>query len=78
MFEKISAKSGDFFVVFLGIFLEGAPYIFLGTLISGFIDAYLPAGTLERILPKKRTAAPAFDTVLLTRSSPGAPAMRSA
>ncbi len=43
---------GDFFVNFLGILFEGAPYIFLGALIAGFIDAYLPAKALERILPK--------------------------
>jgi len=48
---------GDFYVVFLGIFLEGAPYIFIGTLISGFIDAYLPANAMDRILPKGRFRA---------------------
>jgi len=51
------SPSGDFFIAFLGIFLEGAPYIFIGTLISGFIDAYLPSGMLDRLLPKNRTAA---------------------
>ena len=51
------SQTGDFFVVFLGIFLEGAPYIFIGTLISGFIDAYLPSGMLDRLLPKDRGGA---------------------
>ena len=51
------SQSGDFFIAFLGIFLEGAPYIFIGTLISGIIDAYLPSGLLDRVLPKNRTAA---------------------
>ena len=37
---------------FLSIFLEGLPFIFLGTLISGFLGTYLPRGTFEKILPK--------------------------
>lgn len=44
---------GDILVAFLSIFLEGAPYILLGTLISGFIAAYLPAGAMESILPRR-------------------------
>ena len=52
-----ASPAGDFFIAFLGIFLEGAPYIFLGTLISGFIDAYLPSGMMDRLLPKNRSAA---------------------
>lgn len=51
------SQTGDFFIAFLGIFLEGAPYIFIGTLISGIIDAYLPSGMLDRLLPKNRTGA---------------------
>lgn len=48
---------GDFYVAFLSILLEGAPYILLGTLISGFIHAYLPSNALERLLPKNGTVA---------------------
>ncbi|MFT5110288.1 MAG: uncharacterized membrane protein YraQ (UPF0718 family) [Pseudoalteromonas tetraodonis] len=51
------SQTGDFFIAFLGIFLEGAPYIFIGTLISGIIDAYLPPGMLDRLLPKNRAGA---------------------
>ena len=51
------SQTGDFFIAFLGIFLEGAPYIFIGTLISGIIDAYLPSGMLDRLLPKNRAGA---------------------
>jgi uncharacterized membrane protein YraQ (UPF0718 family) len=36
---------------------EGAPFILLGTLISGFIDIYLPAGTMDRLLPKRKVPA---------------------
>jgi uncharacterized membrane protein YraQ (UPF0718 family) len=41
----------------LSILFEGAPFILLGTLISGFIDIYLPAGTMDRFLPKNRNLA---------------------
>lgn len=47
----------DFCLLFLSIILEGAPFILLGTLISGFIDAYLPAGLIERWLPKNKVLA---------------------
>lgn len=47
----------DFAFAFLSILFEGAPFILLGTLISGFIDVYLPAGTMERFLPRNRFLA---------------------
>ena len=48
---------GDFSFLFLSILLEGAPFILLGTIISGFLDAYLPAGTMERLLPRNKVGA---------------------
>ena len=47
----------DFALAFLSILFEGVPFILLGTLISGFIDIYLPAGTMERFLPKNKFLA---------------------
>lgn len=47
----------DFAYAFLSILFEGAPFILLGTLISGFIDVYLPAGTMDRFLPKNKFLA---------------------
>ncbi len=47
----------DFAFAFLSMLFEGAPFILLGTLISGFIDIYLPAGTMDRFLPKNRKLA---------------------
>lgn len=47
----------DFAYAFLSILFEGAPFILLGTIISGFIDIYLPAGTMDRFLPKNRNLA---------------------
>lgn len=45
---------GDILMAFLSILFEGAPYIMIGTLISGLIDAFLPARLLERVLPKNK------------------------
>ncbi len=51
------SPTGDVLFCFLSIVLEGAPYILLGTLISGFIDAYLPANAIDRVLPRRPWAA---------------------
>lgn len=47
----------DFAVAFLSILFEGAPFILLGTVISGFIDIYLPKGAMDRFLPKNKNLA---------------------
>jgi len=47
----------DFCYLFLSIVLEGAPFILLGTVISGFIDAYLPPGLIDKWLPKNKPLA---------------------
>lgn len=47
----------DFCYLFLSIVIEGAPFILLGTIVSGFIDAYLPPGLIDRWLPKNRFLA---------------------
>lgn len=51
------SRSGDILVAFLSILFEGAPYILVGTLLSGFIDAFLPAKLLDRLLPKNKILA---------------------
>jgi uncharacterized membrane protein YraQ (UPF0718 family) len=51
------SPQGDILVAFLSILFEGAPYILLGTLISGFVGVYLPAGMMERLLPESRGRA---------------------
>lgn len=47
----------DFSFFFLSILIEGAPFILLGTLLSGFIDVYLPPGAMEKLLPRHKGAA---------------------
>ena len=48
------SAQGDFLMAFLSILFEGAPYILVGTLLSGFIDAFLPPKVLDRLLPRNR------------------------
>ncbi len=57
MSPELYDRLGDIAFAFLSILFEGAPFIFVGTLISGFIDAYLPPGLIDRWLPKKRALA---------------------
>lgn len=51
------SRSGDVLMAFLSILFEGAPYILVGTLLSGLIDAFLPAKFLDRLLPKNKVLA---------------------
>ena len=47
----------NFAIAFKSILFEGAPFILLGTLLSGFLGVYLPSGAMEKFLPKNKTAA---------------------
>lgn len=37
---------------FLGIFIEAAPFLLLGTLVSGLIDAFVSADDIARLMPR--------------------------
>ncbi|MEM6911154.1 MAG: permease [Verrucomicrobiota bacterium] len=60
----LAAQLSDISYAFLGLLLEGLPFIFLGTLVSGFMDVYLPSGWLDRVLPKNRWSAVALSGLL--------------
>jgi uncharacterized membrane protein YraQ (UPF0718 family) len=47
---------GDFAVAFLSVLLEGIPFLLLGSLISGLVDAFVSPEKLAQVLPKNRTA----------------------
>ena len=53
----LANHQADFALNFLSLFLEGAPYILLGTMISGFIDVYMPSSLMDRLLPKNKFMA---------------------
>jgi uncharacterized membrane protein YraQ (UPF0718 family) len=52
------SRLGDVLMAFLSIIFEGAPYILIGTIFSGVIDAFLPAKLLDRVLPRTRCCPP--------------------
>lgn len=52
-----ASSQGDFWFAFLAILLEGLPFILLGALISGAIDAWLPSNLMDRMLPKNGNLA---------------------
>ncbi len=52
-----SFNSGDFAVAFLSVLLEGIPFLLLGSLISGLVDAFVSPERLARILPRNPIAA---------------------
>ena len=54
----------DFSISFLSILFEGVPFMFIGTLLSGFIDAFVPSEKMEKILPRNPLAAIALSGVL--------------
>jgi uncharacterized membrane protein YraQ (UPF0718 family) len=54
----------DFSVSFLSILFEGAPFMFIGTLIAGFVDAFVPAHVMERMLPRNISLAVGLSAVL--------------
>jgi uncharacterized membrane protein YraQ (UPF0718 family) len=47
----------DFALSFLGIIFEGIPFLLLGSLISGAVEAFVPREVLARWLPKNFAAA---------------------
>jgi uncharacterized protein len=54
----------DFSISFLSILFEGVPFMFIGTLLSGLIDAFVPSETMEKILPRNQITAIALSGVL--------------
>ncbi|HCN76805.1 MAG TPA: hypothetical protein DIT13_06375 [Verrucomicrobiales bacterium] len=51
------SRLGDVLMAFLSILFEGAPYIMIGTLLSGVIDAFLPSKLLDRLLPRNKVVS---------------------
>ncbi len=47
----------DFAVAFLSVLFEGIPFLLLGALVSGLVDVFVPATTMQRFLPKNAGAA---------------------
>ncbi|CAN5762789.1 permease [soil metagenome] len=54
----------DFSISFLSILFEGVPFMFIGTLIAGVVDAFVPAKLMERMLPRNMAVGVAVSGVL--------------
>jgi uncharacterized membrane protein YraQ (UPF0718 family) len=59
-----SFHAQDFAYAFLSILFEGMPFVLLGTLLSGIIDAFLPGHVMTRFLPRNRAGAIAVSGLL--------------
>lgn len=42
---------------FLGLFIEAAPFLLLGTVVSGLIDAFVTADDIARVMPRNKVLA---------------------
>lgn len=62
--DWLDGHVADIALSFLSILLEGLPFVLLGTLVSGFIGEFVPAGWIGRILPRNRHAAVAASGLL--------------
>ena len=49
----LQLEFGDFAKAFLSVLFEGAPFLLLGSLISGFVDVFVSSERITRMLPKK-------------------------
>lgn len=47
----------NFVTVFLGIFIEAAPFLLLGSLASGLIEVFVTADDIARLIPKNKIGA---------------------
>lgn len=54
----------NFVTVFLGIFIEAAPFLLLGALASGLITVFVTADDIARLMPRNRLAATLIGALL--------------
>jgi hypothetical protein len=55
---------GIFSTRFLGIFIEAAPFLLLGTLASGLIEAFVTADDIARLIPRDKFVSPVVGAFL--------------
>ena len=49
----LGSKVSTFATVFLGIFIEAIPFLLLGTLGSGFVEAFLDQNQIQQFIPRR-------------------------
>lgn len=51
---ELPSQFYTFTTIFLGIFIEAAPFLLLGTLASGLVEVFFKKESIQRILPRNR------------------------
>ncbi len=62
--EGVINQLATFTTIFLGIFIEAAPFLLLGTLASGLVEVYVQQDSFRDITPRNPLAAALFGGVL--------------
>ncbi len=60
----ISGQFQTLVTIFLGIFIEAAPFLLAGSAVSGFIEVFVDKTTLTRLIPKRPLPAALVGSVL--------------
>ncbi len=50
--SELGSRLGTFTTIFMGIFIEAAPFLLLGTMASGLVEVYLSPQAIRRWMPK--------------------------
>lgn len=54
---SVMARVQTFSTIFLGIFLEAAPFLLIGALVAGFIEVFVDPSLVARLLPRQALPA---------------------
>lgn len=60
----LTDQLATFTTIFLGIFVEAAPFLMLGTLASGLVEVFFSQGDFSRLAPRNPFAAAAMGSVM--------------
>lgn len=62
--QLIGTQITTFTTVFLGIFIEAAPFLLLGTVASGLVEVFVSREELTKLMPRSAIVATAFGAVM--------------
>ncbi|MBN1426991.1 MAG: permease [Anaerolineae bacterium] len=57
MITAIAGQVSSFVTIFLGIFIEAAPFLLLGAIASGLVESFVSRDDLTRLIPRNAFAA---------------------
>ncbi|MGO2796825.1 MAG: permease, partial [Streptococcus thermophilus] len=62
IFHQLPDSVFQLLAVFLSIIIEALPFVLLGSIVSGFIEAFLTPEKVQNFLPKNKVLAILFGT----------------